>query len=111
MSSGMPLAWCHSVRKRFMARIASGRSLSPRRHARLVPMSTAVTPPVVALSGPCAGARSEVQTRCAEAERLTQAQVAHEQRLRDVKRQLAEVTAQRDADSRVRDRRSLDDAK
>jgi hypothetical protein len=74
-------------------------------------MSTPTTLPVVPLSGPCGGARSEVQTRCAEAERLTQAQVAHEQRLREVKRQLAEATAQRDADSRVRDRRSLDDAK
>ena len=34
MSSGMPLAWCHSTRKRFMARMASGRSISPRRQAR-----------------------------------------------------------------------------
>ncbi len=30
----MPDAWCHSTRKRFMARIASGRSMSPRRQAR-----------------------------------------------------------------------------
>src|SRR5947207_14833582 len=74
-------------------------------------MSTPVTLPVVALSGPCGGARNEVQTRCADAERLTQAQVAHEQRLRDVKRQLAEVISLRDADSHVRDRRSLDEAK
>ena len=34
MSSGMPDAWCHSTRKRFMARMASGRSMSPRRQAR-----------------------------------------------------------------------------
>ena len=27
-------AWCHSTRKRFMARMASGRSMSPRRQAR-----------------------------------------------------------------------------
>ena len=34
MSSGMPEASCHSTRKRFMARMASGRSMSPRRQAR-----------------------------------------------------------------------------
>ncbi len=34
MTSGMPDASCHSTRKRFIARIASGRSISPRRQAR-----------------------------------------------------------------------------
>ena len=34
MTSGMPEASCHSTRKRFIARIASGRSMSPRRQAR-----------------------------------------------------------------------------
>ena len=34
MTSGMPDASCHSTRKRFIARIASGRSMSPRRQAR-----------------------------------------------------------------------------
>ena len=34
ITSGMPLASCHSTRNRFIARMASGRSMSPRRHAR-----------------------------------------------------------------------------
>ena len=34
MTSGMPDASCHSTRNRFIARIASGRSMSPRRQAR-----------------------------------------------------------------------------
>jgi len=34
MTSGMPDASCHSTRNRFIARMASGRSMSPRRHAR-----------------------------------------------------------------------------
>src|SRR3954463_5544465 len=63
------------------------------------------------LAGPCAPARSEVQTRCAEAERLAQAALAHQQRLRDVRRQMAEMVALRDSDARIRDRRQLDAAK
>jgi hypothetical protein len=61
--------------------------------------------------GPCAPARAEVDYRCAEAERLAQAAQAHVQRLRDAKRMLARVQAQRDNDARVRDRRLLSDAK
>ena len=34
MTSGMPEASCHSTRNRFIARMASGRSMSPRRQAR-----------------------------------------------------------------------------
>ena len=74
-------------------------------------MSMVRSAPVAPLSGPCAGARNEVDTRCAEAERLAQAAVAHQQRLRDVKKQLMEVVALRDADARVRDRRQLNAAK
>ncbi|MDL2335187.1 MAG: hypothetical protein QFC55_04050, partial [Chloroflexota bacterium] len=62
-------------------------------------------------SGPCAPARAQVDYRCAEAERLAQAAQIHIQRLRDAKRMLARVHAQRDNDARVRDRRLLSDAK
>jgi hypothetical protein len=69
-------------------------------------------PPAPALaSGPCGPARAEVEYRCAEAERLVQAAQIQVQRLRDAKRMLARVQAQRDADARVRDRRLLSDAK
>ena len=62
-------------------------------------------------AGPCGPARAEVEYRCAEAERLSQAAQIQVQRLRDAKRMLARVQAQRDADARVRDRRLLSDAK
>ena len=62
-------------------------------------------------AGPCAPARAEVEHRCAEAERLSAAAQIQVQRLRDAKRSLARVQAQRDADARVRDRRLLSDAK
>src|SRR3954466_10925667 len=74
-------------------------------------MSMAPAPVMAPLTGPCAVARNNVDSRCAEAERLAQAAVAHQQRLREVKRQLGEVTARRDADPPVRDRRQLDAAK
>jgi hypothetical protein len=70
-------------------------------------MSVATAP----LSGPCAPARIDVDSRCAEAERLAQAAVAHEQRLSDIKRELLQVTALREADTRVRDRRQLGELK
>ncbi len=70
-------------------------------------MSTSSAPP----SGPCGPARNEVDTRCAEAERLAQAAVAHQQRLRDVKHQLVEIAERRDGDAQVRDRRQLGAAK
>ncbi len=63
------------------------------------------------LSGPCAPARAEVDSRCAEAERLAQAAVAHRQRLRDIRIQLNEMVAVREADARVRDRRQLIESK
>ncbi|HUP83841.1 MAG TPA: hypothetical protein VM284_06605 [Candidatus Limnocylindria bacterium] len=62
-------------------------------------------------TGPCGPARAEVEYRCAEAERLSQAAQIQVQRLRDAKRMLARVQAQRDTDARVRDRRLLSDAK
>src|SRR5688572_30574358 len=76
------------------------------------PPSAAAYPPAATLgSGPCGPARAEVEYRCAEAERLAQAAQIQAQRLRDAKRMLARVQAQRDADARVRDRRLLSDAK
>lgn len=74
-------------------------------------MSIAQSLAVAPLSGPCAGARTSVDSRCADAERLAQAAVAHEQRLRDVRKQLREIQSLRDADARVRDRRQLNEAK
>jgi len=74
-------------------------------------VSSAPTPSALPVSGPCANARTEVDSRCGDAERLAQAAVAHQQRVRDVKRQLQEVVALRDADARVRDRRQLTEAK
>ncbi|MEP7360445.1 MAG: hypothetical protein ABI744_02590 [Chloroflexota bacterium] len=62
-------------------------------------------------SGPCGPARAEVNYRVAEADRLAQSAQIHAQRLRDAKRMLAHVQAQRDNDARVRDRRLLSDAK
>jgi hypothetical protein len=52
-----------------------------------------------------------VDQRCADAERLAQAAALQLQRLREAKRQLAEFVRQRDTDSRVRDRRQLNDDK
>ena len=63
------------------------------------------------LSGPCAQARAEVDSRCAEAERLGLVATAHQQRLREARRQLREVSTLREADSKVRDRRQLNEAK
>lgn len=61
--------------------------------------------------GPCGPARAEVDSRCADAERLAQAAAVQQQRLREAKRQLAELVRQRDTDARVRDRRQLNEAK
>jgi len=63
------------------------------------------------LSGPCAQARAEVDSRCAEAERLGLVAIAHQQRLREARRQLHEVSTLREADSKVRDRRQLGELK
>lgn len=78
--------------------------------ARL-PAAPAYKPAPTLGGGSCGPARSEVEYRCAEAERLAQAAQIQVQRLRDAKRMLARVQAQRDADARVRDRRLLSDAK
>jgi hypothetical protein len=74
-------------------------------------MAAAPSPSSLPLAGPCAGARNDVDSRCAEAERLAQAAVAHQQRLREVKQQLMETVGIREADARVRDRRQLVAAK
>lgn len=63
------------------------------------------------MSGPCAQARHDVEMRCADAERLAQAAVAHQKQLREVKGQRMEVTTLREADAQVRDRRQLNGAK
>jgi hypothetical protein len=52
-----------------------------------------------------------VDSRCSDAERLTQLAALQQQRLRDAKRQLAELLRQRETDAKVRDRRQLSDAK
>ena len=62
-------------------------------------------------SGPCEAARRNVETRCAEAERLAAAAADAEQRVTGNRRELAAVAAQREADARVRDRRELAAAK
>ncbi len=74
-------------------------------------MSTSSSASAEPLSGPCAQARAAVDSRCAEAERLELAAVAHQQRLRGARRQLHEVSTLREADATVRDRRQLDAAK
>ena len=62
-------------------------------------------------TGPCAAARAEVERRVAEAERLSQAATAHQQRLRETKRRLAELTRLREVDGQVRDRHVLGETK
>jgi hypothetical protein len=63
------------------------------------------------LAGPCAPARSEVDSRCAEAARLAGEAEAHQQRVREVRRQLTEVNALREADVRARDGRQINERK
>jgi hypothetical protein len=67
--------------------------------------------PTAVASGPCGPARTEVEKRCREAERLAQAAATHQQRLRDARLQLADIFRQRELYAEVRDRRALDDAK
>lgn len=62
-------------------------------------------------SGPCGPARADVDSRCADADRLAQAAAAQQHKLREARRQLAEVVHLRDADARVRDRRRLIESK
>jgi hypothetical protein len=65
----------------------------------------------VVRGGPCAPARADVDVRCADAERLATAATAAQQRLREARREHAQITRLRDADSRSRDRRVLNDEK
>ncbi len=62
-------------------------------------------------SGPCGAPRDQVESRCAEADRLAAAAAEHQQRLRDARLDLSEVVRQRERDAATRDRRSLNDAK
>lgn len=55
--------------------------------------------------------RSEVDDRCAQADRLAQAATEQHHKLNEVKRQLVDLAALREADSRVRDRRQFSAAK
>lgn len=66
---------------------------------------------VPAPTGPCAPARADVDVRCADAERLAAAASAAQQRLREARREHAQITRLRDADFRSRDRRLLNDDK
>ena len=63
------------------------------------------------IAGPCAPARSEVDTQCADAERLSAAAQIHLQRLREARRQHSELMRQREQDAQFRDRRRLNDDK
>jgi len=74
-------------------------------------MATSTAPSTVLPPGPCGPARLEVDGRCAEAERLAQASVAHAQRLRDARLESHQISNEREADARVRDRRQLGQAK
>ena len=74
-------------------------------------MATSSSASAEPLGGPCAPARAAVDSRCAEAERLGQAAVAHQLRLREARRQLHQVSTLREADAMVRDRRQLDATK
>ncbi len=80
-----------------------GLPASPHVQPKPVTPTTPVAP--AAIAGPCGPVRADVDTRCADAERLAGAAVAHDESLRDARREYAEVTRQRDADALLRDRR------
>lgn len=65
----------------------------------------------VAIAGPCAPARAEVDSRCAGADRLMAIAQAHQKTLREAKRQHLETNQQRDDDAMARDRRHIADEK
>jgi hypothetical protein len=75
-----------------------------------VPAPFADRGPVVG-GGPCAPARSQVDSRCSDAERLALAAQSHQQALRDARREHAEVARLRDSYGEVRDRRRMTDQK
>ncbi len=75
------------------------------------PMHSPGIAPASRIGGPCAPARADVDTRCAEAERLSAAAQQHQQNLRDARRALADAVRQRDADAHLRDRRRLAEEK
>lgn len=61
--------------------------------------------------GPCGAARAEVDIRCADAERLMQANEAHQHDVREMRHQLDDLARMHEGDARVRDRRQLADEK
>src|SRR5687767_14633972 len=65
----------------------------------------------VGSGGPCAPARADVDRRCADAERLSAAAQAHQQKLRDARREHGEAVRLRDTDAAVRDRRRIAEQK
>jgi hypothetical protein len=69
------------------------------------------TPVTTSIAGPCAPARGEVDSRCADADRLLAAAQAHQVTLREARRQFSDATHQREADSYLRDNRRQRDEK
>src|SRR5688572_14173041 len=60
---------------------------------------------------PCAQPRAEVDSRCAEAERLTAAAEFARDELREARRRHSELANRREADARSRDRRQIAEEK
>ena len=69
------------------------------------------TPAVPTGVSPCAQPRAEVDSRCAEAERLTAASEFARDELREARRRHAELANRREADAEVRDRRFMAEQK
>lgn len=63
------------------------------------------------IAGPCGPVRADVDTRCADAERLAQAAVMHDQSLREARHEYAEVIRQRETDAHLRNRRLVAEEK
>ena len=70
-----------------------------------------LTPAATKIGGPCAPVRAEVDTRCADADRLLVAAQSHQVSLREAQRQHSDATRQREADSYLRDNRRQRDEK
>ena len=67
--------------------------------------------PATTSLSPCAQPRAEVDSRCAEAERLTAASEFARDELREARRRHAELANRREADGHVRDRRFIAEQK
>lgn len=70
-----------------------------------------LTPAATKIGGPCAPVRAEVDTRCAEADRLLAAAQSHQVSLREAQRRHSDATRQREANSYLRDNRRQRDEK